>query len=191
MNSVAAKRVFAISLVVAIISMIGDAKAQLLDRALSLRDLSFQLQTPESITKYMWHNFTFESDQKNFGREEYWQTAEEFMDTQKGDCEDFAIFANTMLQMNGVTSFLLNIYGGRFSHTVCVFKENDKYNVIDGTDVLRYQSEDITKLISQIYPFWKKAAIVKAAADTPGSYGVILKEFEKKHKRMHLFGLSA
>lgn len=191
MNSVAAKRVFAVSLAVIFILTIGDAKAQLLDRALSLRDLSFQLNTPESIAHFMWHNFSFENDKENFGKADYWQSPESFLVTRKGDCEDFALFAHTLLKVNGVNSFLLNIYGRKFAHTVCVFKENDKYNVIDGTKVIRFEAEDLTKLASQIYPFWKKAAVVKPAENGADGFGVILAEFQKKHRRFRLFGRSA
>ncbi len=108
----------------------------------------------------MWKNFRFENDRRAFGTEEYWQSPEEFMTSRQGDCEDFALFAQHNLKLNGVDSFLLNIYSKRTSHTVCVFQENGKYSVIDGTKVKHYKADDLKSLLSKIDPFWKTGAIV-------------------------------
>lgn len=62
-KGVAAYWVFAVSLVLVTFVVTAEAKAQLLDRNLSLRDLANQLQTPEDIAHYLWRHFSFESDQ--------------------------------------------------------------------------------------------------------------------------------
>ncbi|MBI3306315.1 MAG: transglutaminase-like cysteine peptidase [Candidatus Omnitrophica bacterium] len=189
-KTIATLWVFAISFVLAALAMNAEARAHALDRTLSFRELTNQMQTPEEIARYMWRNFQFESDQTNFGKEEYWQTAQEFLQNRRGDCEDFAIFANEMLKLNGVSSFILNIYGsGGFAHTVCVFKENGRYSVIDGTQVLHFKSKSITDLMSKIYPFWKEGAIVSA---TPYStQGEILTQFSKQNKSRRHLAMSA
>ena len=142
-KSVAAYGVFALGVVIAFFTMNAEAKAQILDRSLSLRELAGKLQTPDDIAHYLWRNIGFEEDQTQFGQEEYWQSPEELLTTRQGDCEDFANFANELLRMNGYSSFLLNLYGGSSDHTVCVFKENGKYNVIDGAEVLRFEANDL------------------------------------------------
>lgn len=163
-KAVAAIRVIAVGIALVLTSTgIAQANTPLLDRTLSLTDLSTQLNTPEKIAKYMWRNFLFEKDQRQFGQEEYWQTPEEFMSTKKGDCEDFASFAASMLRANGVNAFILNVYGDRFAHTVVAFEENGLYQVIDGTDVIRFNAKDMKELLKKIYPFWKSGAIVKAS----------------------------
>ncbi len=163
LHAVAALRVFAVSLVLVSNIAIAEANAPLLDRSLSLSFLASELQTPEKIAKYMWKHFLFEQDQRQFGQEEYWQTPEEFLQTQKGDCEDFAVFATALLRLNGVNAFTLNIYGDGFAHTVAVFEENGLYHVIDGTDVVRYEAPTLQELLTKIHPFWKKGAVVKAS----------------------------
>lgn len=179
-NSVAAKRVFALSLAFVFIYAIADAKAQILDRALSLQDVSLQLQTPEAIARFMWQNFRFEDD-RSAGDE--WQTAEKFLATQRGDCEDFALFAHTVLKLNGVKSYLLNIYGKRYAHTICFFKNGDEYIVIDGHQVHHFAAEDFKKLISKIYPYWREAALVQPVEEDGQAKPVVLAEFEQQIKR--------
>ena len=50
----------------------------------------------------MWRLFLFESDQNQFGENEHWQSPEEFMQTGKGDCEDFALWAWRKLAELGI-----------------------------------------------------------------------------------------
>ncbi len=136
------------------------------------------LSNPESIAKYMWKNFRVESDQNQFGQEERWQSPDELLNNQRGDCEDFARFAYEILKLNGTNAWLVSIYGrGGYGHTVCIFSENGLYHAIDGTDVKRFKAKSLTEVFGKIYPFWQKAALVKALPS--GSRAVILKEFHK------------
>ena len=153
---IAAIGLFAASLVLFLFSSLtAEANAQLLDRTLSLANLSLELKTPENIAHYMWRNFVFETDQRQFGREEYWQSPQELMQTRKGDCEDFAVFAYELLKRQGIQTFLLNVYGGSFAHTVCVFKDKGKYQIIDGSDIKRVNASSLDELSKKIYPFWE------------------------------------
>ena len=145
---------------------------------LSPSPLAAELTTPEQIAKYMWRHFSFEHDRTHFGKEEYWQTPEEMLTNRKGDCEDFALFAQAVLKRSGIKAFLLNIYGHRFSHTICVFLDNGKYSAIDGTDVKRYETDDLYELMNEIYPNWQTGAIVGRSPKS--NKGRILKRFEKK-----------
>ncbi|MCB9800267.1 MAG: transglutaminase-like cysteine peptidase [Candidatus Omnitrophica bacterium] len=140
--------------------------------------LADELKTPDQIARYMWKNFTVESDQRQFGQEEYWQSPDQMLETKRGDCEDFAMFAAEMLKKNGFSSFLINVYGDRYAHTVAVFKENGVYHVIDGTDVKRYNAQSLDELFSKLYPFWKKGAIVTASHKT--HRGQVLKMIERR-----------
>ena len=179
-KSIAALGFFAASFVLVTILGCAEANAQILDQGPSFRDLAIKLQTPEDVAHYMWRHFQFEDDRSNFGRDDHWQKPEEFLTTQKGDCEDFALFAREVLKMQGIKCFLLNVYGKRFAHTVCVFKENGKYNVIDGTNVFRFQAGDIKSLLGKIYPFWDTGSIVEPAPSS--DYGQILTQFERQAK---------
>lgn len=168
---------YAIVLVLVSFILVPDAKAQLLDRSLSLETLSSQLQSPDQILRYLWKNFLFEKDERLFGTEDYWQSPEEFLQNGKGDCEDFAQFAYALLKQQGVSAFLLNIYGDRFSHTVCMFKKDGKYQAIDSQDFKLYEAADLKGLIGQINSRWEKAALVQPSADTHRAK--ILAQFSK------------
>ena len=177
-KAVAAHWFFVFSLVLLSHAFVStEAKAQLPDRNLSLVGLANQLQTPEQIARYMWRHFAYETDQRQFGNQDHWQTPEEFMKNGKGDCEDFARFAYELLKLNGYEAYLLNIYGGHYSHTVCVFKENGKYQAIDGTEVKHAGAEDLKGLSSSIYRFWEKSMIVSPTANNGAT---ILAEFGKR-----------
>ena len=188
-KSVAAYWVFAASFVLVHSLMMAEAKAQVPDRVLSFRDVALQLHTPEDIAHYMWRNFRFETDRALFGEEEYWQSAEEILVTQQGDCEDFAVFAHEVLKLNGVSSFLLNVYGDQFAHTVCVFKENGKYSIIDGDHVLHFEADNIRDLMAQIYPFWKKGALVTPSPTSRSAQQ--LTEIERSIRANHRLATSA
>ena len=151
---IAALRAFVMSaLVVFVFNMMPTlANAQLSGRSLSLQILASQLKTPEQIAHYMWRNFRFETDRAHFGRDEYWQSPKETLASKKGDCEDFALFAQTLLRMNGRTAFLLNIHGSHYSHTIAVFKDgNICYDTHITDDVLgNLSDDDVTKIMKQI-----------------------------------------
>lgn len=173
-SAVAALWVFVIGLVLLSNLRVAEATTPLPDRNLPLLGLSFELQSPEQIAKFMWSHFVFEADQSLFGKSDHWQKPEEFLERGKGDCEDFAIFAKSLLQRIGISSFLLNIYSSGSGHTVCVFQVDGKYNVLDGSNIIYTQSSDLKKVLSEINPFWESGAIVVPASNGDG--GRILTE---------------
>ena len=161
-KAVAALRVFAASLVLVTATILISAKAnaQLPVRTLSFAETVSPLNTPEKIASYLWKHFAFEHDQRLFGKADYWQSPSEFLSRGRGDCEDFAVFAAEALKTHKIPAFILNIYGQRYAHTICIFKLAGKYGAIDGTKVLKATNDDLKGLISEIQPFWEKAAIV-------------------------------
>ncbi|HTL47462.1 MAG TPA: transglutaminase-like domain-containing protein [Verrucomicrobiae bacterium] len=183
--------VWAIAALTVMVSTVrtSNAEAQLFSHpSLDFQTLTTKLSTPEDLAKYMWRNFRYENDQSNFGKAEYWQSPEEFMENKAGDCEDFALFASEILKQQGKKTFLLNIYGSGFAHTICVFVENGKYNAMDGTDVKRINANDLPSLMNEIYPQWKKGAIVAKAGKS--NKGCILKKFEREAKIGRAFASS-
>ena len=143
-----------------------------------MQSVTGQLSSPEQIARYIFRNFSYETDRDQFGKDDKWQTPEELLSSRKGDCEDFAFFAAEILKANGISSLLINIYGSNFAHTVCVFKENGKYHVIDGKEVIRYNAQSLDELFTMIYPHWNQAALVGFSSN--GNCGQVLKVFDKK-----------
>ena len=188
-KSVAARWVFVVGFVVVLSFLTAEAKAQSLDRVLPLQNVFSDLKSPDEISKYLWKNFRFSSDRVVFGEDEYWQSPEEFIQNGEGDCEDFALFARQALKAQGINAFLLNIYGDQFAHTVCVFKENGAFHVIDRDKVIRYNAKDIHELMDKIYPHWKKGAIVTRSSTKKSAR--VLSEFEQMLRAQHRLSTSA
>lgn len=133
--------------------------------------------TPEAIAHYFWKHYSYETDQQQFGKEEYWQSPEEFLQNKKGDCEDFALMQQALLKLNGYASFLVNVYSLKTAHTVCVFKDQGTYGVIDGTDVKRFDAANIQDLFTAIHPFWRQGTLVTYSPDD--KKGHVLKKFKR------------
>jgi hypothetical protein len=170
-NRIAASWTGALALVFFILCILtSDANAQqIFSRAPSLRNLAADLSTPEAVANYMWHNFTFEKDRRQFGSDDYWQTPDQFVKTRQGDCEDFALFAYEILKLNGRKAFILNVYGGGFAHSVCVYLENGRYNMINGANLERLNAKDLKAVADEIYPFWQQALVISPSQDHTGA----------------------
>ena len=168
---------FAVSAILVSQVFVANAEAQILSQSpLYLKNIALELNSPEAISRYLWKNFRYENDQSHFGTAEYWQSPEEFLATRKGDCEDFALMARELLAATGRKAFVLNIYGDGYAHTICVYVENGKYNAVDGTDLKRYQADDLKALISKIQPRWETAAMADISSCNKGR---ILKKISK------------
>jgi len=167
---------FAFSL--AVFSLLSSTPTNAKAVEYTFQNISSNLTSPEQIARYIFRNFVYETDQAQFGSEEHWQAPEELMANRKGDCEDFALFASEILKANGISSFLLNVYGKKFAHTLCVFKENGKFNVIDGKEVKRYNASSLDELFEKIYPHWNSASLVGFSSES--NRGRVLKTFQKK-----------
>lgn len=159
-KAIAAAKGVAVSIgLLLVLLMTAEVNAQLSDRTLSLAELARQLRTPESIANYLWRNFIFESDWRVFGKEEYRQSPEEFLSNRRGDCEDFANMAYQLLRLNGYEAFLLNIYGDRLAHTICIFKVGGEYQAIDGSALKQVAAKSLNELVHKIRPSGKEARI--------------------------------
>lgn len=177
-KTIAAFGSFAASTVLFLIFMTAEADAQLLDRTLSLGNLAHNLRTPQDVAFYIWRHFDFENDQRQFGREDYWQSPAEMLQNQKGDCEDFAIFAREILKKNGIAAFVVNLYSGK-SHSICIFKNHGLYGAVDGGNYVAADFKDLSSLLAYLDPFWKKAAITEMGENHRGR---ILAEISNCHK---------
>lgn len=178
-NIIATVRLFAVCAALVLFAFVAEAKAQIFSQSpLSLQTLSLELNSPEKIARYLWRHFAYEKDQTQFGSEEYWQSAEEFLANKKGDCEDFALLASELIKKTGRTAFILNIYGSRYAHTICVYIEDGRYNAVDGSDLKKFNAKDLNSLISKVHPDWTRAAITDLSKET--SKGKILKLIPNK-----------
>jgi hypothetical protein len=76
---------------------------------------------------------TYISDQEQFGQEDYWQPPEQFEETRKGDCEDFALWSwRQLMRMNYPCRFVVG-NAGRFGagHSWVTFQKDGKTYLLE------------------------------------------------------------
>ena len=63
--------------------------------------VNYSLDELESVNRKVNNDFEYISDIELYGRLDYWATPQEFIDNRGGDCEDFAIYKNSLLNNQG------------------------------------------------------------------------------------------
>lgn len=128
----------------------------------ALNTLARTCPTPEALASYLKQEFTFQEDPSLFNKPDYWQEPEEFLNRKKGDCEDYAILAKTILEQQGKEAFLFSLYGGSgYAHTVCVFVDETGYSVINQDRVIHTQAGSLETLAGLLCPTWVWGAIAE------------------------------
>lgn len=144
-------------------------KRAALGMALSLGFLMWEGQgvfaepdSPEAIAHFLKQKITFERDSRLFGQVDYWQDPLEFLKRGSGDCEDYALLAQVLLERQGKEAFVFSLYGsGGYAHTVCVFVDNGRYNVVNQDRLIRTQAESLEELATSLYPQWTWGAVAE------------------------------
>ena len=128
--------------------------------------------------------FKFVEDADNFGKVDYWQTPEEMLNLKKGDCEDFALFADAALKELGFESYVVSIYGkNQFAHTVAVFKQDGKYRVFNDGKLYKYDTNNIEEVLSKIHSEWTWAAFTERRNDRGWINGIFYNpDFQPQRK---------
>lgn len=138
-------------------------------QSLSVMNLSpilEKIDSPKKLSKFMTKNFKFVEDQDNFGKVDYWQSPAEMLASKKGDCEDYALFADAALTDLGYESQVVSIYGTNgFAHTVAVYKQEGKYRVFNDGRLYKYDTDSLEEALSKIYREWQWAALTERRND--------------------------
>ena len=102
-----------------------------------------------------------------FGKEDYWQTYDEFVANEAGDCEDYAIAKYRELKKSGFDKDLYIAYvmylekdkSRRTAHMVTVYKDKGEYIIMDSLlNTINRSSE--RKDLLPIYMFNEKEILV-------------------------------
>ena len=135
--------------------------------------LARQHTTPKAVGAWLRREFTFRRDQDIFGEEEHWQAPREFLARKIGDCEDYALLARELLVRNGIEAYVFSLFGDEgYAHTVCIFIEDGRYNVLNQDNVRYYRATTLEALAAQMYPAWTFGGIVEQA----GTRGRLVQE---------------
>lgn len=124
--------------------------------------LAQRYPTPEVLARFLKKEIKFQEDKRLFGQPDYWQDPEEFLAHRAGDCEDYALLAQAVLTLQGKEAFLFSLYGPEgYAHTICVFVEAGRYNVINEDRVIRYRANSLEELAALLNPAWRWAAVAE------------------------------
>lgn len=124
--------------------------------------LGIGLTSPKAISKFIKTNFEFVEDRQLFGQVDYWQSPKEFWERKAGDCEDFALLAESLLKSIGYEAHTVSIYGpDGYAHTVAIFKDANRYHVMNEGRLYRFRAKSLPQAISRIHHNWTWAAIAE------------------------------
>jgi hypothetical protein len=120
------------------------------------------IDSPKNLSKFMRKNFKFVEDRDNFGKVDYWQSPEQMLQLKKGDCEDFALFADAILKELGFESEVISIYGtNQYAHTVAAFKQDGKWRIFNDGKLYKYDTDTLEESVSKVYAEWTWAAFTE------------------------------
>ena len=153
-----------------------------------LVSLSRQHTTPKAVSAFLKQTFKFQRDQDIFGEVERWQSPQEFLARKTGDCEDYALLARDLLVRNGIEAYVFSLFGDEgYAHTVCVFVEDGRYNVINQDKIRHYRAKTLEAVASQMYPAWTFGGIV----EREGTRGRLVKEIVNPHPAPSMASMDA
>lgn len=121
-----------------------------------LGELAEHLTTPEEVAQFLCEEFAFQKDTALFSRSDYWQEPQEFLIRGEGDCEDYALLAQAIFTRQGKEAYLLSLFGREgYSHTVCVFRQEGRYRVINQDRLLTPQAMTLKEAATLVFPDWR------------------------------------
>lgn len=127
-----------------------------------LAALARSCPTPEALAEFLSTHIAFAEDQALFNTADYWQAPEELLSRREGDCEDYALLAHAVFQLQGRESYVLSLYGAEgYAHTVCIFVENGRYNVVNQDRIIRMEAPSLETLAAALCPAWNWGALAE------------------------------
>lgn len=131
-----------VSLFVCLILMTGLARAE-------------DVFSPQLLQLVYMLDYQYQSDEEQFGYLEYYQTPDQFSETKKGDCEDYAIHSYAILKYVGYEAQMFTVYFKESGHAVTVFKYYGQYNIFSNGFIYETPEIDPVDAVKYLYPTWK------------------------------------
>ncbi|MBU2415678.1 hypothetical protein KKH86_00415 [Patescibacteria group bacterium] len=98
----------------------------------SYQEVKAALEKPSWLAAYVEANFQYKYDIEQFGKSDYWQSAEEFFDRGlEGDCEDLAPFIEDVLVAHGIPAELWYVSNNKSAHAIAIFPYKGKWTYMD------------------------------------------------------------
>lgn len=116
-----------------------------------------RIKTPQALASWLAKNFSYAIESRDV-----WQSPQETLETKSGDCEDFAILAQDVLNKIGISSqiMVVRFKDSNLAHAICIWKnESGYYEFISNKELIRTTSPSIQGAISYYYPDWGQLAL--------------------------------
>lgn len=113
--------------------------------------------SPETLEKWLIYNTVYQKD-----KDGYCKSAKETIRDKGGDCEDYAILAESVLKRLGykegyILAIIFYENGERLGHAIYVFKDNDgTYSWFTTTHYYKTNYTNLWQIIYEQFPDWTK-----------------------------------
>jgi hypothetical protein len=113
-----------------------------------------QVNSPFTLYEYMRANFTYQNEAEGV---DDWKEPARTAKDKGGDCEDFALYAEKVLQNLGYDAKAIAIKGrDKFFHAICVVKVEGKYRYFSNQYYSYFKSfESIEEIVTFECENWK------------------------------------
>ena len=113
----------------------------------------------KTLQIYLRNNFYYHPDIIPEEYLENWQAPEVFDKTKIGDCDDFAVYTCTCLKQLGYEANTYTLFGidyknNEYGHAICVFKENDSYNIFSNSWIINTLQKNPIAAIEDGFSDW-------------------------------------
>ncbi len=117
------------------------------------------IRTARNVAEWLTSEFVYEWEMLD-----YWQKAEETVRLKKGDCEDFAILSQEMLDNIGVKCeiAIVKFQDLNYAHAICIWKEKGSYRFMSNRELVETGVDSIQDAIEKVYPDWEKITFTTA-----------------------------
>jgi len=119
------------------------------------------LTTISKLASFLIANFKYQWDEPGFWGD-HWKTPEETLNDSGGDCDDFAIFNNYVVNKIIKKESYMITYTGYFvdkdgieqrnGHAVCVYKNGDDWKVLSNNILMNYSEKTFEDIGRRFYP---------------------------------------
>lgn len=142
---------------------------------LSVESIAQACPTPRDLARFLQKRMTFQTDSQLFGKEDHWQSPEEFLKRGSGDCEDYALLAQAVFASQGREAYVLSLFGrDGYAHTVCVFSERGRWRVLTQDRLLPVRAPSLEEAASTLHPQWTWGGI----SERVGFRGRLVREIQ-------------
>ena len=145
-------------------------------------ELATICKTPKRLARWMWCHLQYEDDKTQYGVNEYFATPQELLKSRKGDCEDYAWLAYSVITKLGFQEvYVIDVKKtSTLVHAVCAFYDTGEWYILGTEGLHRCDGvlfhKDIPSWMEPDWKYWTEYHIVegKLKAKQRHYAGVIL-----------------